>query len=186
MLETSKASKRRYSENWPRYFAGQGIDVGSGNDPLDIPGTIWFDKTSGDAERLLDYYEYNTFDWLHSSQCLEHLNNPVIVFREWIQVVKPGGYLIITVPSWELYEKETWPSMFNTDHKSTWSVRCKTSPALWHIYVPEFLAKLSVHVCLLRELSTNYDYSLPKTVDQTLDPLAGVEPFIEFVVKRIC
>lgn len=39
----------------------------------------------------------------------------------WIRVLKPGGWIYIVIPDYILYEKMTWPSRFNPDHKQSFS-----------------------------------------------------------------
>ena len=43
----------------------------------------------------------NTYDWLHS-HCLEHIHDVDDAVINWIRIVKPGGYLVITVPDEDL------------------------------------------------------------------------------------
>ena len=184
--------RRRWCEHelgifpWRDMFTGQGIDVGCGDDPIPIPGAEMFDMNQGDANFLSKYFAADSFDWLHSSQCLEHMLDPKEALREWIEVVKPGGWIIITVPSWELYEHMVWPSRFNGDHRSTWSMFIKDSPSATHVLVPEFLRSLddSVEMIMQRQLDVNYNYKLPASVDQTWNESDGVEPFIEFILKK--
>jgi len=191
MRETSKAMRRRWCEHelglfpWRDLFVGKGIDVGCGDDPVALPGVATFDLANGDANFLSRYHPENSFDWLHASQCLEHMRDPKAALLDWIKVVKPRGWIVITVPSWELYEHMTWPSRFNGDHRSTWSMFLKDSPAT-HILVPEFLQSLSdiAETIMQRQLDANYDYKLPASVDQTWVEADGVEPFIEFVLKK--
>lgn len=40
----------------------------------------------------------NAYDFLLSSNCLEHIANPVQALKEWIRVVKPDGYLLLVLP----------------------------------------------------------------------------------------
>lgn len=187
MKETSKAMRRRWEEEtfpWKQIFTGNGIDVGVGDDPILGLYCTPFDKRDGDANRLSSYFPANHFDWLHSSQSLEHMLNPHLSIRDWIKVVKPGGHLICTVPSWELYEGMVWPSRWNSDHKSTFSLWQKGSPAKIHVYVPEFLEELGLKVNLCRLVDTNYDYSVGTRIDQTFKFGNGVEAFIEFVIQK--
>lgn len=41
----------------------------------------------------------NKYDFLISSNCLEHIANPLKAVKEWIRVVKPGGVILILVPN---------------------------------------------------------------------------------------
>src|SRR6185437_10334068 len=60
MRETSKAMRRRAAESaleekpvglspffWDRIFQGKGLDIGAGDDPLDIPDCLHFDLPDG-------------------------------------------------------------------------------------------------------------------------------------------
>src|SRR5688500_12829274 len=123
MAETVKAQPRREREGFfEKYCTGVGLDIGAGNDPLATPfGTVQaFDKEHGDANRL-DGIADNTYDFVYSSHCLEHLQYPHDAVLNWFRVVKPGGYLIICVPHRDLYEKKRLlPSIWNAEHCSFW------------------------------------------------------------------
>ncbi len=85
----------------------------------------------GDANYVTLYRQPCSYDAVHSSHCLEHMRNPGNALREWWNLLKPGGKLIVVVPEETLYEQQHWPSLFNGDHKwtfrvdgeSTWSPR---------------------------------------------------------------
>ena len=188
--ESSKAMRRRWCEAaegkfpWKKIFKGRGIDVGCGDDPLPFPGCQPFDQQHGDANKLSSYYPPGHFDYLHSSQSLEHMLDPREALADWLKVVKSGGHLIITVPSWELYEGMRFPSVFNPDHKSTWSMTLPKSSAPIHILVPEYLQTLDVEVLICRQVDTNYDHRIGTKKDQTWEESDGVEAFIELVLKK--
>lgn len=192
MKEASKAMRRRYIEDalgvfpWMKLFRGDGIDVGCGPDKIPFDRCVAFDKEQGDANDLRAYFPLNHFSYLHSSQSLEHMTDPEAALRSWIAVVKPRGHIIVTVPSWELYEGMVFPSRYNPDHKSTWSMWQKGSPAPIHILVPEWLRKFKDTAKVLRcqLVDNNYDYHIGSTRDQTLPEEAGVEAFIEFVLQK--
>jgi SAM-dependent methyltransferase len=100
---------------------GTGLDIGAGKDPVS-PGAIVFDKQDGDANKI-DELLKNQFDWVFSSHCLEHMLNPWDAILRWWKLVKPGGHLIVLVPDEDLYEQGFWPSIFNTDHKHTFTLK---------------------------------------------------------------
>ena len=58
----------------------------------------------GDATKLP--FEDNTFDCVVTSEVLEHIQDDVSVISELHRVLKPGGSLGVTVPSW-------WPEKIN-------------------------------------------------------------------------
>lgn len=191
MKETSKATERRLEEGlfWKDIFKGKGIDVGAGDDPLIWNGTEIkpFDIEDGDANQLSTYFEAETYDFLHASQCLEHMHNPWLALLDWSKVVKKGGYLIITVPDFVLYEKLNFPSIWNPDHKSTWSNLVKGSWAPYHVYIPDlinYVEKKIGEVILTRLVDRNYDYYKGVNIDQTFNFDDKVECFQEIVIKK--
>ncbi|MBV5346213.1 MAG: methyltransferase domain-containing protein, partial [Rhodoferax sp.] len=66
-------------------------------------------------------------DFVHSSHCLEHMRDVREALKNWIRIVKPGGFLILTVPDEDLYEQGQWPSRFNTDHKWSFTIHKERS-----------------------------------------------------------
>jgi hypothetical protein len=48
--------------------------------------------------------------------------NPQEAIQSWFSLVKPGGHLITIVPDEDLYEQGHFPSIFNSDHKSTFTI----------------------------------------------------------------
>jgi SAM-dependent methyltransferase len=56
-----------------------------------------------------------------ASHVLEHVPDPGVALERWVDLLVPGGYLIISVPHRDLYEKrKVLPSLWNQDHKSFW------------------------------------------------------------------
>lgn len=191
--ETSKALRRRMIEDakgifpWRSILSGRGIDVGCGPAKLPYAECRGFDLEDGDANQLHKYFEPESFDYIHSSQSLEHMRSPDVVYDSWLRVLKPGGFIIITVPSWELYEGMRWPSVYNPDHKSTWSMNLKGSPAgVNHVHVPSWLER-NIHRArplLMRQLAENYNYTVGVADDQTWEENDAVEPWIEIVLQK--
>lgn len=99
---------------------GRGIDIGCGRDPL-LPEVLRFDLEHGDANVITEHVE-DTFDFVFSAHCLEHMRCPRSALQEWWKLVKPGGHLIVIVPDQDLYEQRIWPSLFNADHKATFTM----------------------------------------------------------------
>src|SRR5207248_11335926 len=111
-------SMREQRGDFDNYLRGSGIDIGAGDDPLIIPnGTVrvW-DLAEGDAQLMAGVAD-NTYDFVYSSHCLEHMRDVEQALRNWVRILKPGGILYLVVPDYILYEKMVWPSRFNPDHK---------------------------------------------------------------------
>ena len=103
--------------------------------------------------------------------------------RNWTRVVKPGGYLVITVPDEDLYEQGVFPSTFNRDHKWTFTIFKARSWSTRSLNILDLIRQLgeNVELVLLEQISATYRFDLPR-YDQTLTPVA--ECGIEFVLRK--
>jgi SAM-dependent methyltransferase len=174
-----------------RYFIGHGIDVGGGHDSLAlyvelfplIQHVLVYDAPQGDAQKLANVDD-ETFDFLFSSHCLEHVRDPVEALGNWIRAIKPGGHLVISVPDEDLYEQGVWPSTFNSDHKVTFTLCKHKSWSPVSVNVLALIAHFCDKVKPLSVITTDHAYRhrLPR-FDQTGTPLS--ECAIEFVLKKL-
>jgi SAM-dependent methyltransferase len=191
--ETLKATLRRLSDNRfaTRYFRGEGIDIGSGADPLSdnshpfplISSIRNWDLQDGDAQTMQSVAA-ETYDFVHTSHCLEHMRDPYEAFANWIRICRRGGYIITTVPDEDLFEQGQWPSTWNGDHKTTWTILKDSSWSPVSINVIEFLYqfKSEIQVIKIDLADYTYQYGLERQ-DQTWSGIT--ESAIEFVVKRL-
>ena len=123
--ETSKCRQRL-----TKYCQGCGLDVGYGGDPI-LPSAITVDwlvpaaqvgnhplNLGGDAMSLY-WFNDDVLDYVFSSHCLEDFKDTESVLREWIRVVKPGGYLVLFLPDEQVYRKHcaTTGQPYNCAHK---------------------------------------------------------------------
>ncbi len=194
MREQSKAAKRRFNDGafHSRYFVGVGLDIGGKPDPLAQYGNVFariqsvrtWDREDGDAQYLKGVAD-NSFDFVHSSHCLEHMVDVVVAVRNWIRVLKPGGYLIVTVPDEDLYEQKTWPSRFNPDHKWTFTTAKLSSWSPCSINAVD-LAKTVADQVELERLVLHRDFFRPEVAgtipDQTLTSVT--ECAIEMIFRK--
>lgn len=116
MLEVDKCRERL-----SQYCCGDGIDIGYGGDPI-ISRAIGIDiqrflngSLCGDGANLR-WFKDGILDFVFSSHFLEHLEKTEEVLREWVRVLKPGGFLILYLPHKDLYTREKIPC-FSTEHK---------------------------------------------------------------------
>ena len=125
----NEASKTRKLLN-PKETAmlqGKGIDIGCGNDPV-TPDCQRFDMEDGDANKITNHIkELESYDFVFSAHCLEHMFHPTETIADWWKLVKPGGVMVVIVPDEDLYEQGYWPSLFNPDHKGTFTLGKQSS-----------------------------------------------------------
>ena len=146
-------------------FKGKGIDIGCGPDPI-FPHVKRFDQNDGDANHITDYVK-EQFDFVFSSHCLEHMHDPYAALKEWWKLVKEGGYLYVTVPEEDLYEQGHWPSIYNSDHKHTFTMYKDKSWSPVSVNVLDLVRSLPDAQVIKVELQDyGYDYT-QKDVDQT-------------------
>jgi ubiquinone/menaquinone biosynthesis C-methylase UbiE len=193
--EQSKSAKRRFNlgEFHTKYFVGNGVDIGGKPDPLSQYAGIFskmgqvrlWDLEDGDAQYMAGV-EDNTFDFVHSSHCLEHMNDPKVALANWIRILKPGGHLIVTVPDEDLYEMGVFPSRFNPDHKWSMTIYKKQSWCSSSVNIMEMLQGLCDRIKVIKiELIEDFyrPYLVGHGIDQTLTPVA--ECCIEFIARKL-
>jgi len=121
MYEASKTRKLLLPEE-TALLIGKGIDIGCGEDPV-TPDCQRFDVEDGDANKITNHItELESYDYVFSAHCLEHMYKPCDTIQDWWKLVKPGGVLVVIVPDEDLYEQGFWPSLFNPDHKATFTL----------------------------------------------------------------
>ncbi len=129
MNETEKSLRLPHRRDTWELCQGRGLDIGSGPNPLVLPGREihTFDQMpgatfTGDAQ-YLGCIPNESYGFVHASHCLEHVHDVQITLHNWARVLKPGCPLIITVPSWTFYEHgRPLPSIHNDDHKHCFDV----------------------------------------------------------------
>jgi len=175
LFESSKTHPYRLRrDDFKKYFVGRGLDVGAGEDVLKIPGVEvkGWDLPDGDAQKLSGVRD-DEYDFLYSSHCLEHLVDVEESLQNWFRVVRPAGWLYIVVPDYILYEKMTFPSLYNTDHKNTFSLslpRFKTGREnhFTNVEISRIAERHSGRLQRFFLEDFNYNYSLDCRLDQTV------------------
>ena len=192
MNETSKALIRRLHDirYVNTYFKGDGIDIGAGDDSLGkykqqfpLMGQVkaW-DIPDGDAQLMASVAD-ETYDFVHSSHCLEHMFDPYEAYRNWLRICKPGGYIITTIPDEDLYEQGVFPSTFNTDHKSSWTILKEKSwsPVSINVLIFLYQFRSQIEVMKIELVNGSFNYNVQRH-DQTLHGIS--ECAIEFIVRK--
>lgn len=198
MQETSKSIFHRLKDSRyaTRYFVGDGIDIGAGKDSLGLYAEFFpqmrscraWDMPDGDAELLAGVPDAS-FDFVHSSHCLEHMRNVENALTHWLRVLKPRGHLVCLVPDEDLYEQGMFPSTFNSDHKHTFTIHKKKSWSPVSHNLVDLLGRLpgQINIKKIELMDATFRYRLtppPGTrFDQTTTPVG--ECAIEFVLQKL-
>lgn len=167
--ETSKCQVMRERRgDFDLYLKGVGIDIGCGPDILKIKqGTVHgWDLADGDA-MLMEGVPDETYDFVYSSHCLEHLRDVRLALKNWVRILKTGGFLYFVVPDYALFEGYQWPSKYNGDHKHSFSmfpilVNPRVTRTNHHMLgeIGRYLQReLSVVTCETGLEDDNYDHS---------------------------
>jgi SAM-dependent methyltransferase len=192
MKECSKSIQRRlHDPNFlTKYFRGVGIDIGGAPDPLALYADLFpliqsirtWDLPDGDAQ-ILGSISDASFDFVHSSHCLEHMVDPAAALENWLRIVKPNGYLVITVPEEDLYEQGVFPSTYNRDHKWTFTIKKAQSWSPRSVNVLDLVGQFCevAEIIKIELLDATYHYALPR-FDQTLTPVT--ESAIEVILRK--
>jgi SAM-dependent methyltransferase len=189
--ECLKASKRRVLDPAfrERYFVGTGIDVGAGGDGLSRQRDLFpnitdvrdWDMADGDG-MLLESVPDESVDFVHSSHCLEHLVDPQQSLKNWLRVVRPGGYVVALMPDEDMYEQGLFPSTYNPDHKRTFTPWKARSWSQWSVNVIELIPPLGAacELVKLESLHFTHDWESSRR-DQTG---GDSESAIELILRK--
>lgn len=180
MGEASKFRARAQREGWfDRYIHGSVIDICAGGDLITPTAREW-EWNDGDAQKLVGLTEM--FDTVFSSHGVEHMYDPFAAVARWWEVLKPGGYMVILAPEFDLYEQGHWPSKFNNDHKYSFTISKPKGTFPDSIHILELVKHLPSHkVISCRIIDAGFDYT-KVDVDQTT---MGAESSIELIVEKM-
>lgn len=109
----SRENVRNVEDALNRVKSGRLLDLGCGTKPFRRPGVEWvgfdvegnpFADVVGSATKLP--FPDASFDYVLSTQVLEHVEDPQRMLFECARVLHPGGMLILSAPQyWELHEQ---------------------------------------------------------------------------------
>jgi len=90
-----------------KYMYGVGLDLGCG-DELAVDNAIGIDVAKGAATfnadcSTLPWFSDGSMDFVFSSFLLDRIEDDEAALREWLRVLKPGGYLILYLPHADYY-----------------------------------------------------------------------------------
>lgn len=111
----------KFIEHTARQFChGKGIDVGCGSWPLE--GAQGFDIKPHDAAKSGEACDLKvpneSQDYVFSSHCLEHLDDPIKALEHWVSKIRPGGVLFLYLPHPDM---EYWLPQNCRKHRHAWN-----------------------------------------------------------------
>lgn len=147
-----------------QYLSGPRVlDIGfrggdSANQPI-VPWATGVDKDfPGYDGTTLPFEDYSQ-DAVHLSHCLEHIANPGTVLAEWFRVLRIDGFLILTVPHQQLYERKPVPTSRwgGNEHLRFYTLATLAKEIEDALPVGEFRFRV------MRDNDADFDYPLPPT-----------------------
>ena len=109
-LKTGNASQ--FAIPFAKHFCkGTGVDVGANKWPF--PGALPVDKIHGGSAYEIPF----NVDYVFSSHCLEHLEDPISALEQWKLALKPGGVLFLYLPHPDM---EYWLPQNCRKHRHSW------------------------------------------------------------------
>lgn len=121
IAKESPSESGKYLHLTQQYCKGNGVDIGSQGWPvvpwaiqIELPEAEFAHYTSGKKldqagvfrgdGRALPFKD-GVLDFVYASHVLEDFVDWEPILREWVRVLKPGGYLIILVPDKKLWNE---------------------------------------------------------------------------------
>lgn len=95
-----------------KFCQGIGVDVGANKWPF--PGAMPIDEMTGGSA----YEVPEGLDYVFSSHCLEHLEDPIKALENWKKALKPKGVLFLYLPHPEM---EYWLPQNCRKHLHSWT-----------------------------------------------------------------
>lgn len=102
-----------------KYLNGNIIDIGCGKhkitpeatgvDQVDHYGVVNYVTNHLDQLASVRPEWVGNFDVVYSSHCLEHVKDDLVSLKEWVSLLKPGGYLILYLPDDDHYDNDSNP-----------------------------------------------------------------------------
>ena len=163
--EVHKTLAARIDEGFfERFLSGSNVlDIGfRGSDRANLPIVPWavgVDQDFPGYDGTTLPFEDQSQDAVHSSHCLEHIPNPKGALAEWFRVLRIGGFLVLTVPHQQLYERKPVPTSRwgGNEHLRFYTVSSLTKEIEDALPVGEFRYRS------VRDNDSGFDYDLSPT-----------------------
>lgn len=138
-------------------------------------------------------FEDGSFDVVYSGNVLEHTENPHLILREAVRVLRPGGYLHVEVPNYLSYFEghyflpqppliwkwmlPAWVRLFGRDPAFARTMRTELNPIWFRRAIGEINGQYPIRLLSLGEevfldrLKHPFDFEMERTADKLGTPL---------------
>ena len=189
MKPSMKAALRRAHDPAfvQHYFAGVGLEIGERDSALAanvslFPRVARVVPWHGDVADVPGVEEL-AFDFVHAGYCLQDVANPPKALARWLDLVKPGGYVIVTVPDEDLEERGAWPSQVDPSRRASFTV-CKASARLpASINVIDVVRTLAP-IAACERIAVVRDHHVERVAAPADDAASLAERSIEIVLRK--
>ena len=177
---------RRFVTRW---FVGDGIDIGYGDDrvakltaffPL-IRSVHSWNKTNDYVTNLTEIAD-ESYDFVHSDRALRSTIDPYIAFKNWIRICKRGGYLIITIDDEDLRQDTTLYAASNANVNWTFTIAKLRSTSPKSTNIITLLSRFVPDIEIIKIELLDAEYVYPEYLYHSINEIS--ESAIELVLRR--
>jgi SAM-dependent methyltransferase len=115
------------------------------------------------------------------------MQDPHVALKNWLRILKTGGYLLLSVPDEDLYEQGIFPSTYNADHKHTFTIYKRSSWCSNSINLFDLLSSTdySLKILKIELLDSTYKYKTSQVSRSDQSMTAIGECAIEVILKKL-
>lgn len=138
-------------------------------------------------------YKDNTFDLVAAFDVLEHIEHDVDALKEWLRVLKPGGFVVMTIPAHQWLWSQHDVSLHHFRRYTTKDVKNKAKNAGLHpkrvsyaiaFSVPLIIGFRVMNKVLGRKVDAETSYvPVPNFVNKFFTSLLGIEASAHKTIK---
>jgi len=177
---------RRFATRW---FVGDGIDIGFGDDriakfiaffPL-IRSVHSWNKTDDFATHLTEISD-ESYDFVHSGRALASTLNPYTALKNWIRICKRGGHLVITLDDEDLRQDTRFYVASNANVNWTFTIAKARSTSSKSTNVIKLLTRFVPEIEIIKIELLDAEYVYPEYLYHRINEIS--ESAIELVLRR--
>jgi hypothetical protein len=173
---------RRFATRW---FVGDGIDIGFGDDRIAKFVALFpliRSVRSWDESDALTEIANESYDFVHSDRALRSALNPYTALKNWIRICKRGGHLVITLDDEDLRQDTRLYAACSANVNWTFTIAKARSASPKSVNVVNLLTKFISEIELIKIELLDAEYVYPQYLHHALNGIS--ESAIELVLRR--